>query len=1402
MKMLISLRRALLGVAVAALFVGLSPSASAQLEPNLVRKIVPPIWQATNFTWIGDREPRNKVDDSIDRGTNSTYDIIANFDRCPTENDRAVIERLSQTAKVQRISPYISSILASGLTKQDVYTLSSNLQGVVFIQKQSIYVPSLTVALPAMCVTPGPGGSGCSPNTVAEAFPAINGGGINIAIIDSGVDNSGSPAHGTFAATPFVGGYDAAAAVPFETDPDDQLGHGTHVASIALGQGVGTVGRGVAPAAGLIDVKVFSTTGTTTDAIIFDALEHVYDRRDAWAVKVINMSLGVSCGQPLNNSDGKDAMCQLVNLAESMGIVVVTAAGNDTHVGIPTPAASSRAITVAAAQTQNTVTRADDTVACFSNRGPRADDGNSDPLDEQKPDVAAPGTHAATCLGDCLPLASATGIFAARFNTTSGGIAFSGTSMASPAVAGLAALIMQAKPGINAASVKQLIIDTATSAAGAPQAWQPDNGFGYVNGFAAINTAVRTDMSYPSYPPPTSWLSPDISVSSPLKVGVLNTATVQIQNRGPQSANNVKVIFGVYVFSAPTPAFQSIGTVNVPFIASGATLPVSTTWTPANASHQCMMVEIAYGPDTDFSNNKAQRNLNVQASPLQFQVQNTLTEGPTTINLIPTLGAGISNWSFELEPRQITMSAIDCPVTATAQLFPGANVPPGEQATLNVAAVANTVFGPVLLGGVTVVGKQPKQETNSMPTLRLVKFGATPDQAQAAARAFGLTSNDVTLVNGEVSFLDPSNYLAAPTVPVTNPDIIRMLTEQSENPFPNIPLGFEAPNFLAFSNTTVVGANAAVEATAKAFAGANLVPPLGMPIPGNTMLTTVYSNDNNVVLSNNVPLDTVVNYRFATATGIPIVGPGAQVQVAFMPTGGVSRWHYAAPILEEGREVPILPPATVIARARRFMDPQGFLKPVLIPRLVYFVPHWPWPPCLSCPPPNIKNTVLPWYEVIGTATVVDPNTGAQSTVELMPMMLPATDDPEFTPAVTLTADAQGPQVFATARVTGGMPPYTYEWAGSSPTISSNTGSEITYTMELRLDTPTLTITRLSEKTAMICWPDPSTGFELFATPSLMPTNWQLVTGQTVVSNGLKCMTVDLTGAERLFRLQHSGDPITTSETVVVTVTDANGVQVQEMQTVQVTVTPKLASGKLDLFPKVGGITDWGTENSLSPGICAGDGVGWQTGMHQPGGGVERYRWNGALAWKKDFIEAPVGFNNLWVDNADITLYCGHGAPTVITFVGGPGPDPLNLWHNQAPRAWGNVDDEWLCFLSCSVLPLNDAAGNAWQRWGGNFDGLHILTGFRNTAWAGTGFPKLYADNLLGIGKPAMRVRQAWFSAAAAKENRADGTGRAAAMGPIGPGGVWNYNDYYWGKGPVTPDIRWWQFHGWWWLGQP
>lgn len=1373
------------------------PAVLGQQAATLVRMVTPPSWRGTNVLWNRDVQPHNKIDDTIDNSSNQVFDIVVNFRSCPTASDISTLEGFG-TNQLQL--KYLSSVALGNVAKSNITQIAA-MTNVAFIEQQFGFSSSLTVSVPSICANAG--SVSCAGNARALGY---DGSGVNIAIIDSGVDT----AHAAFAATPLVGAYNAITKTFGFNNQADDIGHGTHVASIALGQATVNEGEGVAPKAGLIVVKVLDPVLNVCGAVgawgtQVDGLQTVYDQSQsgAWVVNVINMSFIQCDANGPVITDGTDAFSQLVNLAESMGIVVVVAAGNNgpSNVGLPSPAAATRAITVAASQTQDTTTRADDTIACFSSRGPRTSTGNA--LDDDKPEVAAPGTHL-NCGG--------TGILAALANSgtpDNGATRKSGTSMASPHVAGLAALIMQAKPGINPASVKQLIIDTATAPDGTKQMnWQPDSGWGYVNGYAAVSTVALTDLTFPSYPPPVSWESPDISIMpDPAIINQPNIATVKIQNRGPNDAYNVRVQFGVYVFSASTPTFENIGTVNVPYIANGATMPVSINWTPQAAilGHNCLKVEIGYGADSDFSNNTAQRNINAQMSPVQFMLQNTATETAGTIHLIPTLGTnsnGGSNWTFIVEPTNVVLAADDCPVPVTAELFPGNGVPAGEKQELQIAAVVNTSLGPIDLGGVTITAVQTNTPTTNsfLPVYQVVQYGASPPQAVALANYLNIDTNNVSLSNGDVSFIDPTNFLAVPTVPVTNSTVISNLLAGTENFYPLIPIKFEQLDFGAFSNLTVLSSNAALSSSASAFANANLIPQLGIPVVGQATLNAYYTNDSSQVVSNSAGLDTEVNYQLRDAGGYPLIGPGAQVHVAYGPAGNVTRLIYGVPQLSAGSQVQVFSPGVATNRVASLLDPSGLLQPNITAQLVYFVPHFPWTnPCLTCPPPDMTNTVLPWYECSGTATVTNPITSEVSSLALMAVVIPATDDTNFVPAVNFSATTPGgTQVVASVSVSGGMPPYTYSWSGSFVGISTNVGSSVSYTPVARVPQPTLEVAFSSPQSVIISWPNPSTGFALESTTRLLPSGWTPVTNPPSSGGVLKSVTLDISLAQaRYFRLRLTNNTVAQTETVLVTVTDANGVLRSASQSLIVAAVPTAGNRN-----GAGSGVNWGTENTLDPGICAGDTVDWRAGMQQPGGGLEQFLWRGALSWRLDFIEEPAGFDNLWVDNANMVLYAGHGNPTVITFSGGPGPTPTTLFYNQAPLAWGDQRENWMGFLSCSVLQFNWGNLNVWQRWGPDLDGLHILNGFRTTAWAGTGFPRVYANHLLGAGGPPVPVVQSWFSAALARENRPDGTGRAAAMGPIGPAGVWDFDDFYWGQGPVGPTIRSGQIRGWWYLSQP
>ncbi|MET9822759.1 S8 family serine peptidase [Streptomyces sp. NPDC006349] len=286
-----------------------------------------------------------------------------------------------------------------------------------------------------------------------EAWQAgYRGDGVKVAVLDTGAD----------AGHPDLAGR-IAEAENFSTDAGtgDGNGHGTHVASTVAGSGAASHGsrKGVAPGAGLLIGKVLSDDGYGSESQVIDGME--------WAVArgadVVNLSLGSDVP-----SDGTDPVSQTLDeLSESSGTLFVVASGNsgpDTGT-IGSPAAADAALTVGAVDR-------DDTLADFSGRGPRPGD------DAVKPDVTAPGV----------------GIVAARAAGTTLGtvvddhyVAASGTSMATPHVAGAAALLAQQHPDWTASRLKDALISTARTM---PGQRVTEQGGGRID----LTTAVRTPV--------------------------------------------------------------------------------------------------------------------------------------------------------------------------------------------------------------------------------------------------------------------------------------------------------------------------------------------------------------------------------------------------------------------------------------------------------------------------------------------------------------------------------------------------------------------------------------------------------------------------------------------------------------------------------------------------------------------------------------------------------------------------------------------------------------------------------------------------------------------------------------------------------------------------------------------
>jgi serine protease AprX len=261
----------------------------------------------------------------------------------------------------------------------------------------------------------------------------INGSGVKIAILDTGIDSTHPDFSFPNGTSKIVG------AISFTGESTaDGFGHGTHVASIAAGTGAASAGQyvGVAPGAALLNVKVLNNQGEGFESWIISGIQWAADS-DA---NILSMSFGGSVG-----SDGIDPLSTVINWATEQGVISVAAAGNSGSdmYSITSPGVAELAITVGASSKG-------DVVASFSSRGPTNDR-------RIKPDVLAPGVD----------------IVAARASGTSMSTPISyyytkasGTSMATPHVAGAAALLLDAHPSWNPPEVKMALTNYAEDIGG------------------------------------------------------------------------------------------------------------------------------------------------------------------------------------------------------------------------------------------------------------------------------------------------------------------------------------------------------------------------------------------------------------------------------------------------------------------------------------------------------------------------------------------------------------------------------------------------------------------------------------------------------------------------------------------------------------------------------------------------------------------------------------------------------------------------------------------------------------------------------------------------------------------------------------------------------------------------
>lgn len=175
----------------------------------------------------------------------------------------------------------------------------------------------------------------------------------------------------------------------------------------------------------------------------------------------------------------------------------------------------------------------------------------------------------------------------------------------------------------------------------------------------------------------------------------------------------------------------------------------------------------------------------------------------------------------------------------------------------------------------------------------------------------------------------------------------------------------------------------------------------------------------------------------------------------------------------------------------------------------------------------------------------------------------------------------------------------------------------------------------------------------------------------------------------------------------------------------------------------------------------------------------QFNWGNYAAWESDFKDPSKGGNdNRYVDDVDAVFYTGHANGNGFTFLSNR--HDRFLHYNDA--RWGNRNLEWLVIAACGPLQSSWSGQRWWQRWGPSFDGLHLLMAYATVSFDNEREGRIYARELLK-GK---KVRHAWVKAAMRTQ---PSSVTYAYMGTFGRHGMTNYNDHFWGKGSVGPDIR-------------
>jgi serine protease AprX len=382
------------------------------------------------------------------------------------------------------------------------------------------------------------------------------------AVIDTGIDAS----HVDLDGGKVLAFEDCSSGTCVAATPYDDDGHGTHVAATIAGEGEGDSRyRGVAPRAALVGVKVLDANGDGETSDVVAGIQWVIDHKDDYGIEAINLSLGTTpppAPAPVTDvcSDGLGADSAAANDAWDAGLVVMAAAGNygPTNCTIGSPGAAKNVVTVGSMADLGALGFKQ---ARTSSRGPTLDN-------RIKPDVSAPGV----------------GIMSAGAGTTNRYVTMSGTSMATPFVAGVALLMLQASPSYTNDQVKATIKSSAIDWGGGgpdPQVgttgFDVDYGAGRLDAYAAL-AAVDPALTTPPRVPRHEIRSGSLSGTGQILEYTVDVAETTF----PVAATMIEV---------PTACSAASADFDMQLLAPNGTLAASATGTARQD-------ELGYGPIT------------------------------------------------------------------------------------------------------------------------------------------------------------------------------------------------------------------------------------------------------------------------------------------------------------------------------------------------------------------------------------------------------------------------------------------------------------------------------------------------------------------------------------------------------------------------------------------------------------------------------------------------------------------------------------------------------------------------------------------------------------------------------------------------------------------------------------